>query len=166
MDDRRSPLGVVTMDKRHTYTEEQIEFILDNYKTMSDKNIGKVLGRSGDAITKKLKQLKLKKDNRNIRNNYLEAVEKRELGKPKKYKIGKKDWRKFVTISKGRRILESHFVWCMQPGNLPYVPKGFVIHHYNGDSKDNSPSNLLLISKTDHNKAHNIISKSIREEML
>lgn len=147
------------------YTEEETNFILNNYKNMSDKNIAKALGRTADTIQKKLKYLNLKRTEEEIRNNFLKAVDNKELGKPKKYRPEKREWRKMITVSTGRRVLESHYVWCNQPGNMPYVPKGFVIHHYNGNGQDNTPDNLLLISKTDHNKFHNLVSKQIREEM-
>ena len=147
------------------YTDEETKFIKDNYKNMSDKNIGKVLGRTGDAIQKKMKYLNLKRTKEEIRNNFLKAVENKELGKPKKYKINSHKWRKFITISKNNRILESHYVWCSQPGNLPYIPTGFVIHHYDCNPDNNSPNNLVMLPSTDHRKIHCQISRIIRSKL-
>ena len=147
------------------YTDDQTKFILDNYQNMSDKNIGKVLGKTADTIQKKLKFMNLRRTDEQIRNNFLKAVNNKETGKPKKYVFNRQKWRKMVTISKNKRVLESHYVWCTQPGNLHHIPKGFVIHHYNGDCNDNSPDNLLLISRTDHNKFHNEMSRLIRAEL-
>lgn len=55
----------------------------------------------------------------------------------------------------------SHFVWCSQPQNLSYVPKGFVIHHRDMNPHNNQIDNLLLISRSDHTKNH--MSKFIKE---
>ena len=34
------------------------------------------------------------------------------------------------------------------------IPKGFCVHHVNGDKTDNSPSNLMLLSKSNHHHLH------------
>ena len=34
------------------------------------------------------------------------------------------------------------------------IPEGFCVHHVNGDKTDNSPSNLMLLSKSHHHKLH------------
>ena len=38
--------------------------------------------------------------------------------------------------------------------NFGSIPKGFCIHHVNGDKNDNSPSNLMLLSKSNHHHLH------------
>lgn|SRR3990167_2932192 len=54
----------------------------------------------------------------------------------------------------GNGIPEHHYVWCSQSGNLPFVPKGFVIHHIDQNKLNNNPNNLFLISRSDHLKLH------------
>ena len=34
------------------------------------------------------------------------------------------------------------------------IPKGFCVHHINGDKTDNNPSNLMLLSKSNHHSLH------------
>ena len=34
------------------------------------------------------------------------------------------------------------------------IPKGFCVHHVNGDKTDNSPNNLMMLSKSNHHKLH------------
>ena len=34
------------------------------------------------------------------------------------------------------------------------IPKGYAIHHIDGDKTNNSPGNLMLLSKSNHHKLH------------
>lgn len=34
------------------------------------------------------------------------------------------------------------------------IPKGFCIHHKDGDKTNNNPSNLMLLTKSNHHKLH------------
>lgn len=61
----------------------------------------------------------------------------------------------------GRTVNESHLIWCSQPGNLPFIPSGFAVHHLNGIKTDNSPANLILLSFEDHNWFHATLQHSI-----
>ena len=88
------------------YTQQELNYITNNYKTMSNDEIGAELGLTRDAIRKKLKRLKLKK-----------------------------------------------------------TPEGFVIHHYDGNPQNNSPNNLVMLPRLDHQKIHCQISKIIRSEL-
>jgi len=62
-----------------------------------------------------------------------------------------------------KRVPISNFVWCNQPENLPYIPKGFVIHHINLNADDNNPKNLFLIDKSSHTKMHNEFNKILND---
>lgn len=62
--------------------------------------------------------------------------------------------RRFITLN-GRRVKYTHYVWCNQPNNHPYVPQGFVIHHVNGNKLDDRPNNLELLPRDIHLKLHN-----------
>jgi len=74
--------------------------------------------------------------------------------------VGKitKDGYRVIRIN-GKLILEHIYVWCSQPENLSYVPRGFVLHHMNEDKLDNNPDNLLLMSRGDHTKFHMELDK-------
>ena len=54
----------------------------------------------------------------------------------------------------GKKFPEHNFIWCNQPGNLEYVPKGFIIHHLNGIKLDNRPENLVLLDNSTHSHFH------------
>lgn len=62
--------------------------------------------------------------------------------------------RRFITIG-GKRIRYSHYVWCNQPLNLPYIPEGFVVHHTDGDTLNDTPDNLVLLPRNMHLQLHN-----------
>jgi hypothetical protein len=146
------------------YTNEEIKFIIGNYKIMSDKSLGEKLNRSDDTIQKKLKQLKLKRTDKDIRTNFLKSIPTRSSFGPKKYVI-KKPWRKMKTVSKKKRVLESHLVWCKE-NQIYRLPDGCVIHHLDLNPQNNSQDNLFLMTKGYHNQLHNEISKLIRSNLL
>ena len=54
-----------------------------------------------------------------------------------------------------RMLFEHRKVWLEQCGN---IPKGYMIHHINGDKKDNRKENLVCVSRKVHGKLH---SKSV-----
>lgn len=151
------------------YTEEETNFILNNYKNMSNLQISRILSKSLLSIKNKIQRLRkegieLTRTDEELNAHRKKSLEYMKSIGPKKYVL-KKPWRKMVTLSDGRRILETHYIWCNQPGNMPYIPKGFVIHHYDGNPVNNSPDNLVMLPQTYHKKFHVLASKRIREEM-
>ncbi len=86
-----------------------------------------------------------------------------EGSKKTQFKKGQKAWNFLTGIRKKRKmkkvnnklVLNSHYVWCNQLGNLVYVPKGFVIHHIDNDSLNDHPGNLLLLPDGFHKSIHN-----------
>ena len=57
---------------------------------------------------------------------------------------------KAITIN-GKREYEHRLVWKKYYGN---IPKGFQVHHINGNKLDNRIENLKLISNSEHQKIH------------
>jgi len=53
-----------------------------------------------------------------------------------------------------RYCYEHHLIWWL---NHDYVPqKGEVIHHLNGNKRDNRLGNLELVNAADHNRQHTL----------
>ncbi len=61
----------------------------------------------------------------------------------------------------GKLILNSHFVW-LKYNNLKEVPKGYIIHHKDGDSLNDNIENLVLMT----DKAHKQLQKKAGEELV
>ena len=55
-------------------------------------------------------------------------------------------------IVKGHYAYDHHVAWWLKTGIA--VPKGYVVHHINGDRKDNSPDNLECLSNSEHVRQH------------
>lgn len=55
-------------------------------------------------------------------------------------------------LDRGRYALEHRVVWWRETGNLP--PDDCVIHHKNGNPRDNRFSNLEVIGEKEHKKKH------------
>jgi len=53
----------------------------------------------------------------------------------------------------GKRMGEHNRNFCVLL-NIDSIPKGFVVHHINGDKNDNDMSNLALMTYGAHNKIH------------
>ena len=65
--------------------------------------------------------------------------------------------RKFK-IFNGKNILNSHYVFC-KANNMQEIPKGFVVHHIDGDSLNDNIKNLKLMKDSEHKSLHNKISR-------
>lgn len=48
---------------------------------------------------------------------------------------------------------EHQIVMCLNMG-ITEIPKGYVVHHIDGDKLNNSPSNLQLLTKAKHLRIH------------
>lgn len=58
------------------------------------------------------------------------------------------------TCHKGSRVYEHILVCCKNLG-LTSLPKGYVVHHIDGNILNNSPNNLELLTIGEHMKLHN-----------
>ena len=78
------------------------------------------------------------------------------------------NWRGGITPYKiiavnGKQILEHRYVWEREYGE---IPKGWVIHHLNGDKRDNRIDNLMAMPSgyhwSDHQLAVKLKNKQIK----
>lgn len=53
----------------------------------------------------------------------------------------------------GQRMSEHNRVWCLAL-NIPRIPKGFYVHHVDGNKRNNDINNLALVTHTLHNRIH------------
>ena len=75
----------------------------------------------------------------------------------------KPDW---YTGRKGtKHIFEHHKNYCLANG-LTCIPKGYIVHHKDGVKTNNHPSNLIMMTMSDHMKLHARLrcAETIRKE--
>lgn len=58
----------------------------------------------------------------------------------------------------GKLVLNSHYVFCNYH-NLLNIPKGFVIHHKDGNSLNDSINNLIMMTNKSHKELEQKLSK-------
>ena len=56
-----------------------------------------------------------------------------------------------ITTRNGRSVYQHRLVWERENGP---IPKGFHVHHKNGDKRDNRIENLELLSGFEHHSHH------------
>lgn len=75
----------------------------------------------------------------------------------------KPDW---YTGRKGSRHVFYHSVVMCEALGLTEIPKGFVVHHIDGNKKNNDISNLALLSSSAHSRLHAIERKLSKVQRL
>lgn len=70
-----------------------------------------------------------------------------------------KEWAKpikndYDSTSFGGRTIHIHRLIWLKAHNFEKIPRGFVIHHINGNKKDNRIENLELLSEGEHRRKH------------
>lgn len=65
--------------------------------------------------------------------------------------VFKPDW--WESNTKDSRIYEHIYIYCKH-NNLNCLPKGYVIHHIDGDIDNNDISNLQILTISEHIKLH------------
>lgn len=56
------------------------------------------------------------------------------------------------TTNNRKTIFKHRLIWMLNKGE---IPKNYIIHHINGDKKDNRIDNLECISRSEHKIKHN-----------
>ena len=111
--------------KRVKYSEEEINFIKENYPTKGSKYCAIELGRSVSAMNKKIKKLGLKikwKYTYISSEGYLVNCEDRNH----KYLVH----RRVMEEKLGRKLKSSE-----------------IVHHIDGNKLNNDPDNLMLVTR-------------------
>lgn len=67
------------------------------------------------------------------------------------YMVLKPDW---YTGRKGSKHVFEHSVIMCEALGLTEIPEGFVVHHIDGDTKNNDIDNLSLMTISGHGKLH------------
>lgn len=112
-------------------------------KTLSEEHKQKLsIAHTGKKLSEEHKQ--------KIKKSLLKFFDDKE----RKGTIAKNGYRA-ITIN-GIREYEHRLVWKKHYGE---IPKGYHIHHINGNKLDNRIENLTLISKNIHSKIHSIKHK-------
>lgn len=75
----------------------------------------------------------------------------------------KPDW---YTGRKGCKHVFVHTIVMCEHLGLTELPKGWVIHHINGNKKDNDINNLALLTNSGHTKLHSIQTKLCKVQRL
>ena len=65
----------------------------------------------------------------------------------------------WYTGRKGSKYVYVHNIIMCELLNLTEIPKGFCVHHIDGNKQNNDISNLALLSISAHSKLHHIEQK-------
>ena len=79
------------------------------------------------------------------------------------YMISKPDW---YTGRKGSKHVFHHSVVMSESIGITEIPKGFVVHHIDGDKHNNSIDNLCLMTNAGHSKLHSILRNLCKVQRL
>jgi hypothetical protein len=142
---------------KYIRTKETLERLANSHK-------GKKL--SEETRRKISEQNRGKVRSEEYKKNLSNKLKGRHINPKTEFKNGMKAWntknkiklkRKFVRKN-GKFQLNAHYVFCSYY-NLDSIPKGFVIHHKDGNSLNDSRDNLVMMTDKAHKEYHNKIAK-------
>lgn len=124
------------MNLRHyksiKYSDEELKFIKENYPKHGCKYCADMLGRSKDALNKKVKKMGLKINWKYVYESgdgYLVNCSDRN----NRYHIH----RRVMEEKLGRKLTSNE-----------------IVHHIDGNKLNNDPSNLIIVTRKEHIKIH------------
>ena len=149
--------------KGYKQTEEHRKRIIESIRLQHKLNPN--YGMKGK---KHLEKTKVKMSKSKLGKKMSEEHKKNWMDSMKKLKENGKIiiWNKGLTPRIGKyknNHYKTHQVYRSQKDNLPYIPKGMVIHHIDLNPSNDKPCNLIMMDKSTHHKLHNKICLLIRK---
>lgn len=155
--------------------KEKLKELYEN-TTMTDVEIAKELGISTAWLYKGFLYKMYDRSYRKMRKQRNYQISKTGKKNPMKGKTGKKHHNYKERVSDGRgywmilkpdwytgrkgsnHIFEHSAVMCESLG-ITEIPEGFVVHHIDGDKKNNNINNLALMNMGAHTRLHQLQRK-------
>ena len=152
---------------RREWTKEEVEKFKEMYPNNSNKKLADIFDRSYNSITKKGHRLNLKKTKDHKSKIYSEANKGVNSGNFKGYRIVNSNG--YVMLNKPNRdssqssgyILEHRYKMENKLGRI--LKDNEIVHHINGNKKDNRIENLELMTIKEHQLEHNLGAKRSKE---
>lgn len=122
----------LTKFKSKKYSDEEEQFLIENFPKFGAKYCAKHLNRSFAAVCKKIEKLKLKK---NYKYNYISS---------QGYLVDStvRNNKKLIH----RQVMESYLGRKLRSNE--------IVHHIDGNKLNNDISNLCILSRSEHAKLH------------
>ena len=143
----RMGIGLRKLNRQEIFkwNKEQLDFLKTNYKTMTDREIAKILfnddcDKAAARVFRKRATLNLEKDVRGLKYNNNNNSEYKS-----RFYNGEKIFEHRENAEKkiGRKLLKNE-----------------IVHHIDGDKKNNLPNNLYVCKdKSEHKRLHNDLEK-------
>ena len=142
----RMGLGLRELNRQEIFkwNKEQLDFLKTNYKTMTDREIAKILfnddcDKAAARVFRKRTTLKLEKDIRGLKYNDNNSDYKSRFHNGEKIFEHRENAEKKI----GRKLLKNE-----------------IVHHIDGDKKNNSFNNLYICKdKSEHMRLHDKLEK-------
>lgn len=153
------------------YTDKEIQFIKDNYKTKGNTELGKILGRSADGIKHQLQRFGLNRTKEEVtrlrqkpnKGHFKKGSEPHNT-KHNGYERITVDGYVEVRVSKGKFVLKHRLVWEKEKGK---IPKNMIVVFKDGNPLNIAIENLELITKRDNmirNQNREKAAKSLKKK--
>ena len=147
------------MNKSGKWEEWQIQDVISMYPTCEIAELSKKIGRSENAISHFASRHGIKKDKEAITKHRSDA--RKGEGTPnfngyrrkttKGYYVRYVPWHPYA--SKDGLVMEHRLVMEGLIGR--FLTKDEAVHHIDGNKQNNEPSNLVLMTKSEHSILHN-----------